>query len=76
MATTPKLVTIRRPQESLPAEMREFLDAVVVPALLKKYVAELEEEKPTEKMLAPANRPAAYSLASRSPRSARGGFIE
>ena len=64
MATTPKLVTIRRPQESLSAEMREFLDAVVVPALLKKYVAELEEVKPAEKMLAPANRPAAYSLPS------------
>jgi hypothetical protein len=64
MATAPKLVTIRRAHESLSAELREFLDAVVVPALLKKYVAELEEVKPAEKMLAPTNRPTAYSLPS------------
>jgi hypothetical protein len=76
VATTPKLVMLRRPQESLSPELREFLDAVVVPALLKKYVAELEEVKPAEKMLAPVSRPAAYSLASRSPRCARGGIIE
>jgi hypothetical protein len=76
VATRPKIVTLHRPQDILSPELREFLDTVVVPALLKKYVTELEEEKPAEKMLAPANRPAAYSLASRSPRSARGGFIE
>jgi hypothetical protein len=33
----------------LRAELREFLDAVVVPALVKKYLAELEEVKPSEK---------------------------
>ena len=72
MDTAAKLVTIRRPHDSLSPELREFLDTVIVPALLKKYVAELEEAKPTEKMLAPANRPAAYSLASRSPRMRQG----
>ena len=64
MATNPRIVTLGRPQESLSPELREFLDAVVVPALLKKYVAELEEVKPAEKTLAPAERPAAYSLPS------------
>jgi hypothetical protein len=29
-----------RPRESLRPELRDFLDAVVVPALLKKYLAE------------------------------------
>jgi hypothetical protein len=64
MATVAKLVTLRRPEERLSPELREFLDAVVVPALLKKFIAELEEANPAEKVLAPANHPAAYSLAS------------
>lgn len=57
MATAPKLVTLRRPQDRLSPELREFLDAVIVPALVRKYLPELEEEK----SLAPANEPAAYS---------------
>jgi hypothetical protein len=64
MATAPKIVTLRRPQESLSAELREFLDAVIVPALLRKYLSEVEEVKLAEKALAPASRPAAYSLPS------------
>jgi hypothetical protein len=58
MATAaPKLVTLRRPQDRLSPELREFLDAVIVPALVRKYLPELEEEK----SLAPANEPTAYS---------------
>jgi hypothetical protein len=64
MATTTKLVMLRRPHESLSDELREFLDAVIVPALLRKYLSEAEEMKPAEKTLAPARRPAAYSLPS------------
>jgi hypothetical protein len=66
---------IRRPEESLRPELREFLDLVVVPALVRKYLSEAEEVKP-EKMLAPASGLAAYSPRQRSPRSARGGTIE
>ncbi len=54
-------VTLGRLHESLSPELREFLDAVVVPALIRKYLPELEEEK----ALASANHPAAYSLPSR-----------
>jgi hypothetical protein len=64
MASATKLVTLRRPQERLSPELRDFLDAVVVPALVRKYLPELEEMKPTEKALAPANHPVAYSLPS------------
>lgn len=45
------------PTPAIRPELREFLDVVVIPALVRKYLPELEEEK----MLAPANDPAAYS---------------
>jgi hypothetical protein len=60
MPANSKIVTLTRPHESLSPELREFLDAVVVPALVRKYLPELEEVK----TLASANRPAAYSLPS------------
>jgi len=44
MASAPKIVTLRRPEENLSAELREFLDAVIVPALLQKYLAESVDE--------------------------------
>jgi hypothetical protein len=37
-----------RPGESLRPELREFLDAVVVPALLEKYLAENSSESASE----------------------------
>jgi hypothetical protein len=40
MASVNKLVALRRPEETLSAELREFLDAVIIPALLEKYLAE------------------------------------
>ena len=40
MPTTAKIVTLPGPGESLRPELREFLDLVVVPALLRKYLAE------------------------------------
>jgi hypothetical protein len=56
--------------------MREFLDLVVVPALLKKYLAELEEVKPAEKTACACELPSGILVPVRSPRSARGGTIE
>ena len=35
----------RRPLEGLRPELREFLDLVVVPALMHKYLSEVEEVK-------------------------------
>lgn len=67
----PKIVTLHRSDEALSAELRSFLDRVVVPALVRKYI---EEVTPAEKPLAPASEAAAYSLGQRSPRSARGGI--
>jgi hypothetical protein len=60
MARGSKIVPMRKP-EVLSAEFREFLDNVVVPALLKKYLAENESQKPLE---------AGKQLASYSGRSA------
>jgi hypothetical protein len=44
MASVNKLVALRRPEENLSAELREFLDAVIIPALLEKYLAESVDE--------------------------------
>lgn len=44
MATNSKIVSMPGPGASLRPELREFLDAVVVPALLKKYLAEINSE--------------------------------
>ncbi|MGA7624085.1 MAG: hypothetical protein WB630_11985 [Candidatus Acidiferrales bacterium] len=65
-----KIATLHAPEEGLSAELRSFLDRVVVPALVRKYI---EEVTPAEKPLAPASGAAAYSLGQRSPRRARGG---
>jgi hypothetical protein len=46
MKTKPKLAVIQRAPvpESLSPELREFLDSVIVPALLKQYLTEEKTE--------------------------------
>lgn len=44
MTTTHKIVSMPQPGEKLRPELREFLDAVVVPALVKKWLAENNSE--------------------------------
>lgn len=43
MATTAKIVTMTQPAQVLSPELRDFLDAVFVPALVKKYFSETEK---------------------------------
>jgi hypothetical protein len=48
MASSPKLVPMRaRPAKASPLtpELREFIDRAIVPALVKKYLAEMELAK-------------------------------
>ena len=46
MATAPKLVSVdRRWQSPLTPELKEFIDRAIVPALVEKYIAEMESEK-------------------------------
>jgi hypothetical protein len=48
MASSPKLVSMRaRPAKASPLtpELREFIDRAIVPALVKKYLAEIELAK-------------------------------
>jgi hypothetical protein len=40
MRSETKIVTLRRPEEGLSTDLRDFLDSVIVPALLEKYLAE------------------------------------
>jgi len=62
MATNPKIVPLHKPGESLRPELREFLDAVIVPALLRKFVLEVEGgESNTNKSLAPLDGNLSYS---------------
>ena len=44
MTTTRKIVSMPQLGEKLRPELREFLDAVIVPALLKKHLAENNSE--------------------------------
>jgi hypothetical protein len=43
MASAPKVVPLRSPGGTLPAELREFLDDVIVPSLMERYFAESEK---------------------------------
>jgi hypothetical protein len=62
MPISAKIVTMPGPGETLRPELREFLDAVVVPALLRKFVSEIEgAESNPEKSLAPTSCQPAYS---------------
>jgi hypothetical protein len=42
MATAAKIVPIRRAGERLSPELRDFLDAVVIPSLFRQFLAETE----------------------------------
>jgi hypothetical protein len=67
MATAPKLVTLRaRPakQSPLTPELREFIDRAIVPALVKQYLAELDDENE----LAKPNARVSQSLSSTAAR--------
>jgi hypothetical protein len=67
MPTNAKIVTLPGPGEALRPELREFLDAVVVPALLHKFVSEIEGgESNPKKSLAPTSCQPAYSDRSAS----------
>lgn len=53
MAANAKVAPLRKPGEGLRPELREFLDAAIIPALIKKYLAEQEgAESPAKKSLA------------------------
>ena len=39
-----KVITFKQPARAIPDEMREFIDAVIVPALVEKYFAEHKTE--------------------------------
>lgn len=43
---------VKMPGPELTPELREFLDRVVVPALVKKYFAEHVDDKDSEKLVA------------------------
>jgi hypothetical protein len=64
MASSSKIVPLRKPGEGLRPELREFLDAVIVSALLRKFISESEGgESNTEKPLAPRDGNLSYSPA-------------
>jgi hypothetical protein len=60
MPTNAKIVTLPRPGENLPPELRDFLDKVIVPALTKKWLAENQPEPRATIFLEAAARPATY----------------
>ena len=62
MAHATKIVPMPRREEGLSPELRDFLDAVILPALLRKYQAEVEESGLiNEKSLASVSRTHTYS---------------
>ncbi|HVA18054.1 MAG TPA: hypothetical protein VMV59_10135 [Candidatus Dormibacteraeota bacterium] len=71
MAHATKIVPMPRREESLSPELRDFLDVVIVPALLRKYEAEAEGGA-DEKSLASVSRTHAYSRRSVIRRAAGG----
>ena len=62
MATAAKIVPIRRAGEKLSPELRDFLDAVIVPSLLRQFLAETEAN--TKKVL-PSGKHSAHTPAVR-----------
>jgi len=73
MAPATKIVLMPRREESLSPELRDFLDVVIVPALLRKYQAEVEGREPArEKKLASVIRTRTYSRRSVIRRAAGG----
>lgn len=64
-------MTLPGPGESLRPELREFLDAVIVPALLKKYLAENNSEASSSISVEAVGRDAPYSDSMRSSKTAR-----
>jgi len=71
MAHATKIVPMLEREESLSPELRDFLDVVVVPALLRKYQSEVEG-RADEKNLASVSRTHAYSRRSVIRRAAGG----
>jgi hypothetical protein len=62
MPSASKIVTLPGPREALRPELREFLDTVVVPALLRKIISEIEAgESNFEESLAPLAGNLSYS---------------
>lgn len=67
-----KVVTMARPEQALSPELRDFLDAIVVPILVTKYVAENgDSESPAKKTLALSRRKRPYSAQPASRSAAR-----
>jgi hypothetical protein len=73
MATNTKIVPLPGPGQSLRPELREFLDAVVVPALLIKYLAENGSETNAEICIEAVRGDVSYFDATGSPKPARTG---
>ena len=71
MTTAPKIVSMPQPGEKLRPELREFLDAVVVPALLKKYLAENNSAASSSIFVEGAGAGVPYSDSERSSVAAR-----
>ena len=61
MASAPKIVPMNQPKAGkdspLTPELREFIDTVIVPILLKEY---MEEKTGTKKIVAPEPRRTAH----------------
>lgn len=60
MPTNAKIAMLPGPGESLPPELRDFLDEVIVPALAQKWLAEKQSETRATISLEAAARPATY----------------
>lgn len=71
MASVSKLVTLRRPEESLRPEFREFLDAVIVPALIRRWISEKQSEPVYQNSVDGNSREVTYFDATRSPKKVR-----
>jgi hypothetical protein len=71
MATNAKIMTLPRPGQNLRPELRDFLDAVIVPALLKKWLAKNNYESSSSISVEAASGDVRYFDPMGTPKPAR-----